>query len=149
MPIYADCLAVSRKRQLIRTAFQLLRKLLYIHKCVRPARTFANRMLALFRESSLVKRIMLNSEFHKDLSWILTFLPSFNGITYIKKPKIFNGHSLQIDASLTGLGGIWNRKVYATPIFDLYGLDLKIVHLDMLNLAVALRLWSKNGPIQQ
>ena len=33
--------------------------------------------------------------------------------------------------------------MYATPIFDLYGLDLKIVHLEMLNLVIALRLWSK------
>ena len=100
-------------------------------------------MLALFRENSLAKKITLTSEFYKDLNWFLAFLPSFNGITYIRKPEIFDGHSLQIDASLTGLGGIWNQEVYVTPIFDLYGLDLKIVHLEMLNLVIALKLWSQ------
>ena len=142
--IYAECLATSNKRQLTKRAFQsLLGKLLYIHKCVQPARTFINRMLALLRQNPTAKKITLTSEFHKDLNWFLAFLPSFNGITYISKPEIFDGHSLQIDASLTGLGGIWNQEVYTTPIFDLYGFELKIVHLEMLNLVIALRLWSQ------
>ena len=98
-------------------------------------------MLALFRENSSTRKITLTLEFHKDLNWFLAFLPLFNGITYIKKPENFD--SLQIDASLTGLGGIWNQEVYVTPIFDLYGLDLKIVHLEMLNLVIALKLWSQ------
>ena len=33
--------------------------------------------------------------------------------------------------------------MYTTPIFDLYGFELKIVHLEMLNLVIALRLWSQ------
>ena len=144
--IYSECLATSNKRQLTKKAFQsLLGKLLYVHKCVQPARTFINRMLALLRENPSAKRITLTSEFHMDLNWFLAFLPSFNGITYIKKPEIFYGHSLQIDASLTGLG-IWNQEVYTTPIFDLYGFQFKIVHLEMLNLVIALRLWSQKWP---
>ena len=106
----ADCLVIGRKHQLTRTAFQLLLgKLLYVHKCVHPARTFINRMLALFRENSSAKKITLTPEFHKDLSWFLALLPSFNGITYIKKPEISNGHSLQIEASLT-----WGWKTFGT-----------------------------------
>ena len=60
---------------------------------------------------------------------------SFNGITYIRKPE---ARTLHIDASLTG--GIWNQEVYSTPIFDIYDFQLKIVHLEMLNLAIALKL---------
>ena len=142
--IYAECQKVASRRHLTKRAFQsLLGKLLYLHKCVSPARTFINRMLTLFRNASDKRRIHLNSDFHKDLAWFLAFLPRFNGITYINKPNLPYNHTLHIDASLTGLGGIWNNQVYATPIFDIYGMDLKIVHLEMLNLLIALRLWAQ------
>ena len=133
--IYAECVATSKKHHLSRSAFQsLLGKLLYIHKC--------NRMLALFRANPSAKRIHLTSDFHKDLDWFLTFLPSFNGVTFIHKADIPNIHTLHIDASLTGLGGVWNQEVYATPIFIFYDCDLKIVHLEMLNLVISLKLWA-------
>ena len=140
--ILTECMAIRNKKYLSRTAFQsLLGKLLYIHKCVRPARTFINRMLALFRANPGAKRIFLTTDFHKDLHWFLAFLPSLNGIAYIRKPEIVQAHSLHVDASLTGLGGIWNQEVYSTPIFDIYNHKLTIVHLEMLNLIIALKLW--------
>ena len=141
--IYAECKSVVDRRHLTKRAFQsLLGKLLYLHKCVSPARTFINRMLALFRSASNKRHIHLNSEFYKDLAWFLAFLPQFNGITYINKPNLLYNHTLHVDASLTGMEGVWNNQVYATPIFDIYGMDLKIVHLEMLNLLIALRLWA-------
>ena len=138
-------MAVAGKRHLTKKAFQsLLGKLLYIHKCVVPARTFINRMLALFRQSSTKRRIVLTEEFHNDLNWFLLFLPKFNGITYIQKPNIPGAQTLHVDASLTGLGGVWKNQVYATPIFDIYDTPLKIVHLEMLNLVIALKLWAQD-----
>ena len=50
---------------------------------------------------------------------------------------------MHIDASLTGLGEIWNQEVYSTPIFDIYDFQLKIVHLEMFNLVIALKLWGQ------
>ena len=141
--IHRECIQVRHKQFLSKRAFQsLLGKLLYIHKCVEPSRMFINRMLALFRENYQVARIPLTEEFHKDLTWFITFLPRFNGITYIKKTKIMNHRSLHVDASLTGLGGIWGTEVYATPVSPIVGQKLKIVHLEMLNIVVALRLWA-------
>ena len=138
-------MAVAGKRHLTKKAVQsLLGKLLYIHKCVVPARTFINRMLALFRQSSTKRRIVLTEEFHNDLNWFLLFLPKFNGITYIQKPNIPGAQTLHVDASLTGLGGVWKNQVYATPIFDIYDTPLKIVHLEMLNLVIALKLWAQD-----
>ena len=143
--IYSECVATSSKHHLSKGAFQsLLGKLLYIHKCVPPARMFIDRMLALFRKNSDAKRITLTNDFHKDLTWFLVFLPRFNGITYINKNPIPQGHTLHIDASLTGLGGVWNKEVYATLLFNVYQKDLTIVHLEMLNLVIALKLWAKN-----
>ena len=48
-------------------------------------------------------RVLLDTEFHKDLNWFLTFLSSFNRVTmYDIRP--ISGH-IYLDACLTGLGG--------------------------------------------
>ena len=51
----------------------LLGSLLYISKCVKPARFFLNRMLALLRDNHSVNKILLNQPFFQDLSWFNTF----------------------------------------------------------------------------
>ena len=48
-----------------------------------------------------------------------------------------------MDASLTGLGGIWSDRFYASPFVQLTQFDLKLVHLEMLNILVALRIWKE------
>ena len=74
--IYLECIKFNNKKYFTNRAFQsLLGKLIYIHKCVSPARVFINRMLALFRNNYDKKRIHLTAEFFKDLAWFLTFLP--------------------------------------------------------------------------
>ena len=85
-----------------------------------PAHTVINRMLALFRQNSTKRSIALTEEFHTDLNWFLPFLSKFNGITYTRKSDIPGGQTLHVDASLIGLGEIWNNEVYAIPIFDIY-----------------------------
>ena len=117
-------------------------KLLSLHKCIVPTHTFINRTLALFRENSDKRCIYLTSEFPKYLARFLAFLPQFNGVTYIRKPDLPYNHTPHVDTSLTGPGGVLNNEVYASPVFDIYGLDLKIVHLEMLNLLIALKLWT-------
>ena len=99
-------------------------------------------MLKLFRDNHGAKRISLTEEFHRDLLWFLTYLPKFNGITFIDKPEIPDNRTLYIDACLTGLGGVWGQQVYATPVSPIIGKTLTIVHLEMLNVVVALRLWA-------
>ena len=50
--------------------------------------------------------------------------------------------TLCIDASLTGIGGVWKNRVYASPILDIP--DLKIVHLEMINILIAIRIWANH-----
>ena len=100
-------------------------------------------MLALFRQNSTKQRTALTEEFHKDLTWFVIFFPKFNGITYIRMPDIPGAQTFHLDASLTGLGGVWNNQVYGTPILDIYDIPLKLVHLEMLNLVIALKLWAR------
>ena len=117
----------------------LLGSLLYISKCVRPARFFLNRMLAVLRQDVRLTEFTLDVEFHRDLKWFSTFLTSFNGVTmYDRRPV--NG-IVYLDASLTGLGACYNNLVYTLPIPPGFN-NYTIVHLEMLNVLVALKLWA-------
>ena len=142
LTIHKECILVAGKKYLTKKAFQsLLDKLIYVHKCVVPARIFINRMFCTFRENAHKKHIKLNQEFFQDLAWFLEFLATFNGITYFNKAEALAENYVYLDASLTGLGAIWNDRVYSTPIFAISGFHLKIVHLEMLNIVLALLTW--------
>ena len=105
--IYQECLTVSTKTTLTKKNFRsLLGKLIYLHKCIKPVRTFVNRILALIRGNHGSRKIRLKKGFHQDINWSLRFLPTFNCSTKMFKPEITNPHSLHIDACLTGVGGI-------------------------------------------
>ena len=80
----------------------LLGLLLYISKCVKPARYFLNRMLQLSRDNFHNDHIVLTHEFFRDLVWFQTFLKSYNGITiYDIKPLNIR---IYLEACLQGLG---------------------------------------------
>ena len=68
-------------------------------------------------------------------------MPFFNGTSFFKKKAGDLVQSLYLDACLTGMGGAWQDCVYGTPVHSLGNLDLKIVHLEMLNIVIALRTW--------
>ena len=91
------------------------------------------------------KRIKLTPEFFLDIKWFQKFLPDFNDITSFDKPSLPHKDTLHLDASLTGLGSIWSNRVYSSPILTIPGFDFKIVHLEMINILIALRLWGKFG----
>ena len=56
--IYAECIKVRSKHTISSRQLQsLLGKLIYLHKCIVPARIFINRILTLFRNNSSSKRI--------------------------------------------------------------------------------------------
>ena len=82
----------------------LLGLLLYVHKCVKPARAFWNRMLALLRSGHASQKIHLTPEFRRDLRWFVKFLPLYNGVSLYDHRTI--DHTLELDAYLTGLGGV-------------------------------------------
>ena len=141
--IFEECIIVNTRSALTRKQFQsFLGKLLYLHKCIRPARIFVNRILSVFRDNAHKNRIKLTKDFHKDVEWFIKFLPLFSVSTKIFKDDISHVNSLHIDACLTGVGGVWNNRVYSTPLPDFMGLDLNITHLEMINVLIALRVWA-------
>ena len=133
------CRSWSNKTVVTKSEYQsLLGSLLYITKCVRPARPFLNRMLELFRKNYDRKRITLTVEFFRDLHWFNVFLAQYNGVTFYDINPI--NAMIELDASLTGLGGRFSNAVYALPIPRNYK-DYNIVQLEMLNIVVALKIW--------
>ena len=82
----------------------LLGLLLYVHKCVKPARAFLTRMLALIMSGHASQKIHLTPEFRRDLRWFAKFLPLYNGVSLYDHRTI--DHTLELDACLTGLGGV-------------------------------------------
>ena len=142
--ILEECTSIYGRTCISKHAFKsLLGKLLYVHRCVRPARMFVNRMLWLFRKNSGKRRICLNEEFKKDLFWFIKFLPAYNGITIFRKQPLQGNETLHIDACLTGMGGVWNENVYSTPIFGIPERFRNITNLEMINILVALRVWAE------
>ena len=87
----------------------LLGSLLYISKCVNPASAFLNRMLQFLRDMGDRRSVKLSQEFFKDLAWFKNFLNQFNGIVYYDTRPV--QAELHLDASLTGLGGIFITTV--------------------------------------
>ena len=116
----------------------ILGSLLCVTKCVRVSRVFLNRMLDLLRTSVKQSKITLTHPFLKDLHWFQTFLPQFNGTAFFDHPKVQG--EIALDASLVGLGAIFENAVYAI-LLDMGYWGFDIVHLEMLNILVALRTW--------
>ena len=133
------CDSIRSKKYISKRAYQsLLGKLFYIHKCVKPAR----RMLALFQANSHKQKIRLSEEFFADLDWFIQFLTEFNGITMINKEPLVN-QEIHLDACLQGVGAIGHNRCYAAPIPFFIDFRPKIVHLEMVNLLVAVRVWGQ------
>ena len=117
----------------------LLGSLLYITRCVRPARNFLNRMLQTLRDNVHTNFIVLSHHFFQDLNWFRGFLHQFNGVTFYDNKLIH--HEVNLDASLNGLGACFGNKVYALPL-PVGFMNLHITQLEMLNVVVALKVWA-------
>ena len=130
------CRSYLTKRRITRKQLQsLLGKLLYLHHCVRPARTFINRLLNKLRQCRAA--IPVCDDIKRDLSWFLHSMERFNGRTIFNHQK--ERIDIHVDASLTGMGAIWEGNVYAASRSLLHTFPFSITQLEMANVLVALR----------
>ena len=119
----------------------LLGHLLYLHKCVKPARYFVNRMLDLLRSNYNEQTIKITADFQRDLRWFQKFLQAYNGVSIYD--HVLSVETLELDACLTGLGARWADFVYQLPVPKNYQ-NMGIVHMEMVNIVVALKVF---GPM--
>ena len=139
--IKSMCQNWENKSRCTKKELQSLLGSLHITKCVKNARFFLNRMLDTLRSNHdpHYQAIHLNLEFQKDLKWFQTFLDHFNGVAlYHHQPCRMQ---VEVDASFKGLGGRWKNWVYKLPISEEIA-HFGIVHLEMINVLVALRVWA-------
>ena len=126
----------------------LIGKLLYIHKCVHPARLFVNRMLAVLRNAPVSGLFPLPGMFYKDIAWFNKFLAEFNGIVKIHRNKL-QKYNVFVDASLQQVGAIWERQVYSCNIPDRIKNLVSIVQLEAANVMLAARVCGKHWENQE
>ena len=103
------CNTWTTKIRATKTQLQsLLGSLLYITKCVKPARYFLNRMLHLLRNNHDCRTIHLDKDFHQDLNWFVTFLTQYNGVTFYDIQEV--QETIVLDTCLQGLGELFIMK---------------------------------------
>ena len=121
---------------------KLLGNLLHIHRCVKPARLFTNRMLQTLRTCPKKGSIPLNNEFFKDLNWFSRFLKSFNGSVEIHTNQETE-NIIYVDSSLQEMGAYYNGQVYSVPILQTLRNNMSIVHFEAANIVLTLKCWGK------
>ena len=106
-----------------------------------PARLFTNRILCTVLNAPTVGREKPDRDFHKDIKWFTTFLETFNGSVHIHNDcdptKI-----IFVDASSGAMGVKLGNKVYSLPIPSSLKQICTIMHLEAVNIVVALHTWS-------
>ena len=116
-------------------------KLFYISQCVHPARLFVSRLLATLRATPRQGFITLDEEFKRDVAWFATFLPKYNGIHFIDSS--IDDMQIEVDSCMTGCGGIHGDEYYHVEFpVSITAQKRPICHLEMLNILVAVKLWS-------
>ena len=119
---------------------KLTGKLLYIHRCVRPARLFVNRILGVLRNAPIKGAIRLPQSFFKDIMWFQKFLKYFNGSVEIY-PRTLTPQQVYVDASLQRVGSMYGTRVYTCPIPNLIQDLCSIVHFEAINIVLVIRTW--------
>lgn len=120
----------------------LLGKLHFASQCVRPGRLFVSRMLDTLR-SATGKVVMVDSEFLKDVEWWRQAIEHANKCFLLDHVQLQQADAqLHLDACLTGCGAIHMDEYYHAVFPREVTEGKSIVHLEMLNIVVATRLWS-------
>ena len=116
----------------------------YLHKCVKPARYFVNRIFELLRSNYNEQKIKITTEFQCDLRWFQKVLQVYNGVSIYD--YVLSAETLELDACLTGLGARWDHFVHHLLVPKNYK-NMGIVHMEMGSIVVALRafgpMWSR------
>jgi hypothetical protein len=82
----------------------LISHLIFLHKAIKPAKAFVNRILALLRNMGSTHKVAIDEGTKQDLQWFMACPHAVNGTVSIFKcarPLI----NIFVDASLSGLGG--------------------------------------------
>jgi hypothetical protein len=112
---------------------------MFLHKAIKPARLFVNRILALLCDMGPAASVAINEGTRQDLRWFIACAHVANGTVSIYKclqPQT----DIFVDASLSGIGGGLNAFVYRAALSPKPGWS--IAHWEAINVFVALQVFS-------
>ena len=132
------CRILVQKKFISKKSLQsLLGKLIYVHRCVPPARIFVNRLLnTLCSGCNKITQDMV-----KDITWFIQFLQHINGTVMF--PQLCPQVHVHVDACLTGMGATWESNVYAVSRNTWATQGDSITQLEMCNVLLAIRDFAK------
>ena len=130
---------IKLKRFTKRQLQSLIGSLMFVHKVIKPARYFVNWLLETLRGMSQVSSMTV--EIRCDVNWFLSFMEHFNGTcSYLYTPVQCND-IIKLATCLTGLRARFNNQVYQFKDNEV-PCSFSIVHLEMWNVLIALRVWA-------
>ena len=134
----------DRTRATLREVQSLFGLLQFVTSVAPAARLFTNRILDTIREVGNDKYVTLSWGFKRDVKFFRDLLPDFRGVKIMDKPDTPAQHSLELDACLVGCGGVSGTEFYGRTFPpDVIAQDHPIAHLELLNIVVAVKLWSE------
>ena len=108
-----------------------------------PVRIYTNRILNFLRSMPMEGFVVIPTVIREDLHFFKKLMPQFNGVTIIDKSLVPPNEILEVDACLTGCGGLCSGEFYSMKFPEfVQWMGHPIAHLKMLNVLVALRLWA-------
>ena len=108
-----------------------------------PVRIYTNRILNFLRSMPMEGAVVIPFEVREDLHFFHQLMPHYNGVTLLDKSLVPPDEHLEVDACLTGCGGLCSNEFYSMEFPEFVKkAEHPIAHLEMLNVLVALRLWA-------
>ena len=121
----------------------LLGLLQFVASVSPPTRIFTNRILQDLREAPRRGSASLSLGFKMDVRFFVNLLPHFNGVKIMDKTLVQCQDTLELDACTTGCGAFTGTHYYAEQFPDeVLQQQHPIAHLELLNIAVALKTWA-------
>ena len=123
----------------------LLGKLSFVTACVKSGRIFMSRLLNNLRTFPASQRTAaVSQDMRSDIDWWLTFLPLFNGVSFIKSEVwSFDDFHFATDACLTGGGATCQDQCFSV-VFppNIVQEAADITALELFVVVVATRAWA-------
>ena len=121
----------------------LLGLLNFVASVAPPTRLFTNRMLEDLRATNPTGTVEVTEQFQRDVQFFLDLLPIFNGRRMMGKQLLPYQHQVELDDCLSGCGAVAGDHFYAARFPEsVTGAGHTIAHLELLNVVVALKMWS-------
>lgn len=121
-------------------------KILHIVPCIRHARKFTTRMLAVLRAMNNKNWTTIGADFKADVSWFRQYATQANGVSLFT-PEVTYSVQIECDACLEGAGGNSNQHYYQWTFTKDFLDRYKVIHqIEAINIVVALRTLCPAGP---